>query len=183
MLEAANLLCLPGDRLFKPHQKQLVHQRKRIRAATQALKRLSKWLIGVSSDLERNEITSSEEFQKLTRCAMLPLQTENDTVDGKPSPKPSKEDVEIYCDAIRALGTLCPPQSIVNIVNSSLAVMNEHIAKTASDASISGTVTALERLNLAKNDIVIPIANREKDLNLPFKLLPSLLVNEISIEE
>ena len=67
VLEVANLLCLPEDRQFKPHQKQLVHQRKRIRAATHALKRLSKWLIGVSSNLERNEITSSEEFQKLTR--------------------------------------------------------------------------------------------------------------------
>ena len=182
VLHAASLLHLPEDQCFKPHLRQLVHQRKRIKTATHALKRLSKWLVGISCDVERTEVVSSKKFHKLARCATLPLQAESDKNDGIP-PRPSKEDIEFYCDAIRALGILNPPLSIVNIVENSLIVMGEHVAENASDASVSGALIALERLNLMGSKVMEPIVERERKLNLPFKLLPSLVADKITMEE
>lgn len=184
VLETAGLLSLPEDAAFKPHERQLIHQRKRRKTATHALKRLSKWLVGVSNSEERNKVTCTEEFKKITRCAILPLQPENDKDESEnKSPKPTKEDVEFYCDALRALGTLSPPLSIINIVELSLKAMSEYVAESACNASISGTMTALERLNLRDSDDIVPIVEKEKSLKLPFKLLPSLVSGQIKLED
>ena len=178
ILRVAKRLPLHGDPAMKAHETQIIHQQKRKKIATNAIKRLSKWLIGASSVQKLVQVTSSSEFETLCKCALSCLLDER---TGRPfSPeKYSNADVELFSEALRALGCMDPPENVISIVRQSIDVMDVPCVNLLQDSSLTGSVTALERLGIVNEQLF----EAERRMKLPFKLLPSLVDGKISLQD
>ena len=115
VMGAVDSLPFPGEEKLH-YQVQLVHQRKRQKVATNALKRLVKFLIGVSVVTERMQLINSVEFYRLCVCAtssMTGRSFEEVTAFWLTRP-----DVKSYLDAIYSLGALAPlPRNVIMAIN------------------------------------------------------------------
>jgi len=74
MLDASLLLIAPGEEKLHYHH-QAVHQKKRQSAATNALKRLAKMLVGVAPEVgeRRLQILRDARFDRIVICALTPV--------------------------------------------------------------------------------------------------------------
>jgi hypothetical protein len=172
VLQAVSLFRLPGLEI-QPHEKQLIHLRKRQATSTHALKRICKFLIGVSCKNNRLSAIQTVEFLNLLKCSFFPLSesTYSSEVNG--------QDVDSYCDAFRAVGSLAPLGCTTEL-SQSLHHMAPFIVKLASDMSLSGLDIALERLSIRPPS---DLRARIDSLKLPFKLLCGLADTVATLEE
>lgn len=120
---AVDSLVFPGEEKLH-YQMQPVHQRKRQKVATNALKRLVKFLVGVSVYEERQQIVDSEKFYRLCVCATSSM-TES-TCEEVNQFWLTRSDVTSYLDALYSLGALAPlPKRIVTAINPLLQQLNK----------------------------------------------------------
>lgn len=126
-------LVYPGEEKLH-YQTQSVHQRKRQKVATNALKRLVKFLVGVSVDFERQQLVEDEKFYRLCMCATAPL-NDKFTTNGTLPFWLTRSDVSSYLDVVYCLGVLAPlPTKItVEAINPLLAQLNQILSGRVSD--------------------------------------------------
>ena len=111
VMVAIDSLAFPGEEKLH-YQLQLVHQRKRQKVATNALKRLVKFLIGVSVETDRLQLIYSEKFYRLCVCATSSM-TDNSSEEVTAFWL-TRSDVKSYLEAIYSLGALAPlPQKVI----------------------------------------------------------------------
>lgn len=181
LLDAEQHLIHPGEET-KHYHHQLVHQRKRQRAATNALIRIIKFLIGVAMVKEREDVLRSIAFHRLVVSA-----TSKVTEMGSELPWADGTDVQSYIDALRALGALAPlPSHTVTQVNSLLANFDASFSgkspevMSLSPARISAIEWTYRRLNTAQSvppSTGVSIMSTQSELKLPFKILHGLAKN------
>ena len=106
IIAAADTLIYPGEEKLH-YQTQTVHQRKRQKVATNALKRLVKFLVGVSVGPAKEKLLASENFYRLCVCATASI-NEKFTAGGAESYWISQSDISSYFEAIYCLGALAP---------------------------------------------------------------------------
>jgi hypothetical protein len=118
-------LVYPGEESLH-YQTQSVHQRKRQKVAANALKRLVKFLIGVSVDSERQKVVEDDRFYRLCMCATAPV-NEKFSSSGSSPYWETRSDVSSYLDAVYCLGALAPlPQKVtLEAINPLLIQLNQ----------------------------------------------------------
>jgi hypothetical protein len=106
VIAAANTLIYPGEEKLH-YQTQTVHQRKRQKVATNALKRLVKFLVGISVSPEKESLINTENFYRLCVCATASI-NEKFTPGGAEAYWQSQSDISSFLEAIYCLGALAP---------------------------------------------------------------------------
>jgi hypothetical protein len=106
VIAAADTLIYPGEEKLH-YQTQTVHQRKRQKVATNALKRLVKFLIGISVSPEKQNLINSEKFYRLCVCATASI-NEKFTPGGAEAYWQSQSDITSFLEAVYCLGALAP---------------------------------------------------------------------------
>eukprot|EP01041_Mallomonas_annulata_P008353 gene8353-17211_t len=180
ILQAAEKLIFPGEETLH-FQTQEHHQKKRQSAGTNALKRLTKMLSGISTTSERQNISANPLFERLLYCAFAPISS---SMDSKTVPK---QTLLMYMDALRTLGPLSPiPNHLKsNIVRPFLETIQPLIVSESGSippSYISGCEWACRRLDLDPADYK-QISLIYKSLQLPFHLECNLVSNLITIND
>jgi hypothetical protein len=126
-------LVYPGEESLH-YQTQSVHQRKRQKVAANALKRLVKFLVGVSMESERKKVVEDDRFYRLCMCATAPV-NEKSSTSGSSSYWETRSDVSSYLDAVYCLGALAPlPQKVTaEAINPLLIQLNQILSDRNSD--------------------------------------------------
>jgi hypothetical protein len=106
VIAAADTLIYPGEEKLH-YQTQTVHQRKRQKVATNALKRLVKFLVGISVSPEKERLINSDNFYRLCVCATASI-NEKFTPGGAEAYWQSQSDISSFLEAIYCLGALAP---------------------------------------------------------------------------
>lgn len=106
VLAAVGTLIYPGEEKLH-YQTQTVHQRKRQKVATNALKRLVKFLVGISVSPDKEKMINSEKFYRLCVCATASI-NEKFTPGGAEAYWQSQSDISSFLEAIYCLGALAP---------------------------------------------------------------------------
>ena len=126
VMVAVDSLVYPGEEKLH-YQTQAVHQRKRQKVASNALKRLVKFLVGVSMNQERQQLVESEKFYRLCVCATSAMTEKLSEKENAASYWLNRADVTTYLESLYALGALAPlPQNIIeNAINPLLEQLNK----------------------------------------------------------
>ena len=180
LLEASHHIVYPGEET-KSHQEQLVHQRKRNRAATNAITRLVRFLVGVSTAHERNDVLEQDAFRRLVVCATSPLTTTTSWVD--------TNDILSYVDCLRGLATLAPlPIDCLQAITPLFVELDAALASPGSCEKLSLTPAKISALMYSHRrllpEISLPsLVSAHEALHLPFKVLHGLAVGVTSLTE
>ena len=126
-------LVYPGEESLH-YQTQSVHQRKRQKVAANALKRLVKFLVGVSVESERKKVVEDDRFYRLCMCATAPV-NEKFSTSGSSAYWETRSDVSSYLDVVYCLGALAPLSQKVTVeaINPLLIQMNQILSDRNSD--------------------------------------------------
>jgi hypothetical protein len=203
ILDAVMQLVKPGEET-KHFQRQLVHQRKRQTVSTNALKRLAKFYVGVSTYEELQKLLNDARYSRLCTCAVSPLTDEKvpDTAARSYSDHMTKKDVSIYCDAIKALGTMAPlPTELTKeVIYPALCFLSEFLptdgtrytsatseekSLSLTPAEIAGFEWSCRRLSISGDPpkCADKIYSAFDSIQLPFKVFHGLTVGLIDINE
>ena len=168
---AEGALHLPGKE--KHHfETQYVHMRRRQLTATNAIRRIAKFLIGASKEEERRRVAFSQQLQDLCVCALHPL------------PELRAEDAYSFCDAIRCLGQLAPLQQ--SFVESTLEPMVfallGFLLKHAHVTSLTGVDVALGKLG-GSESTRLPLRRVLEEQGLPFRHHHALVKGSIQLSD
>ena len=190
VLRVAEHLVLPGEEKLH-YQSQLVHQRKRCAVATNALKRLLKFLVGISAADEKSRVFREELFRRICIAATSPL------IDEKTrATTTEKSDVSNYIEVVRNLGALGPLSEDIalEIVYPLVASLCSFLPQRSGDRQNSLTLTPpdIARLDWAYRRIRVPdrpaafeaeLQAAANDLKLPFKVFHGLTKGLIDVNE
>ena len=185
ILVAAQALVYPGEECLH-FQTQPVHQRKRQKVASNALKRLVKFLVGVSVSNERRDLVAGEQFYRLCMCATSSINDKKSDETGALPYWLSSADVSSYLDALYCLGALAPlPARIVtDAVNPLLSNLNSllsdrKIDKKESSAALSPSDIRLKATEISSLEWAVQrIRNTAFTVPVTAALVPSM--SEIS---
>lgn len=109
VLQAVESLVLPGEEASHAEQ-QLAFKRKRLTTSLNALRRLVKFLIGVSSKQYRQEILTDARFQRISESAFKLL----DAKEIEDKTTCTAKDFPVYCEAVKCAAALGPfPEHLV----------------------------------------------------------------------
>lgn len=154
ILVAVQTLVYPGEERLH-FQTQPVHQRKRQKVASNALKRLVKFLVGVSVSDERHELVEGEQFYRLCMCATASVNDKKSDENGACSYWLSSSDVSSYLEALYCLGALAPlPSRIVtDAVNPLLSNINSLLSDRKSDKKDTSAAISPSEIRLKTTEI------------------------------
>ena len=126
-------LVYPGEENLH-YQTQSVHQKKRQKVATNALKRLVKYLVGVSVDSARQQLVGDGRFYRLCICATAPV-NDKYTASGSSAFWETRSDISSYLDAVYCLGALAPlpPKVTMEAINPLLTQLNQILSDRNGD--------------------------------------------------
>lgn len=188
ILEAINRYDVPGAE-SKAHLKQYIHQQKRQKTAENGIKRIAKFVIGVSSANCRQNVVDHPHFEKLCACALSPLTDMGNIVEI------NQKDFSSYVESLKCLSCLSPlPDRIINAHIRPLVERMGLASKASSTdrsfpipAEISALHRVCSRLGLldfeqASQYQVAVIEELRENLDLPFKILDQV-VPGLSIQE
>lgn len=163
ILGAVESLIYPGEEKLH-YQTQAVHQRKRQKVATNALKRLVKFLIGVSAEEERKELVKEENFYRLCACATSAVSDSSISTYWT-----DRLDISSYLDAIYTLGALAPlPQNVtMNTIYPLLTELNKLFINGMKNNDFKFLPTEITSLNWAceRLSYIVPDENSERGEN------------------
>lgn len=147
VLDAVESLIYPGEETLH-YQMQAVHQRKRQKVATNALKRLVKFLIGVLADEERKQLVEEKAFYRLCVCATSAI---NERAKDSNSPSTywiDRSDISSYLDVIYSLAALAPlPQDVtINAIHPLLKELNKLFMNGMKNNELKFTPTEITSL-------------------------------------
>ena len=186
LLEAASHIVYPGEET-KPHQEQLVHQRKRQRAATNAITRLVRFLVGVSTEHERKDVLAQDAFHRMVVCAISPLTKQQ--VGLTTTSWVDNNDALSYIDCLRGLATLAPlPNRSIQAITPLFVELDAALSSPVSSEKLSLTpakVSALEYSyrRLQPEVSLSALVSTHEALQLPFKVLHGLAVGVTNLHE
>lgn len=177
ILQAGQLLIPPGGETLH-YQKQLVHQKRRQTASINAIKKLSKLLVGSAQDItaKRRYVTSNPSFLHIVKCAA-----------GRISNTSSINEFELknYIQLIRSCAIMDPlPAPVLHELAFVFKALDNFVAQdisrnspsSCSPAQIDGIASTFSRLQSLLSLSSLPhVAARHHALNLPFRLLPNLI--------
>lgn len=180
-------LVLPGQE-SKHYETQYIHMKKRQATATNALKRLSKYMIGIQSqDLRTSLISSSSSskaFSNLVLCALTPL------------PEMRDDDVVNYAEALRSIGHFAPSlddnndsipfnqTDLYHLLETLLTDITPLILPRLPITSLTAVIVALEKLFIS--DKLLSLYTKRlhsSDYHIPFKLRSRLSAGRISLSQ
>ena len=198
-------LVLPGQE-SKHYETQYIHMKKRQATATNALKRLSEYMIGSQSqDLRTSVISStsssscsssssssassssssSKAFSNLVLCALTPL------------PEMRDDDVVNYAEALRSIGHFAPlldynndnkiqfnQTDLYHLLEALLTDITPLILPRLPITSLTAVIVALEKLFIS--DKLLSLYTKRlhsSDYHIPFKLRSRLSAGRISLSQ
>eukprot|EP00873_Tetraselmis_striata_P040865 jgi/Tetstr1/461129/TSEL_006268.t1 len=161
ILRVAELLLLPGEEQLH-WQRQDVHHRRRLSAASHALRRLAKFMAGQGAEKARRALVQRPEFHRLCQSAAQPAPEEGDTL----------ADVALAVDALTSLGSLAPIPPSVLPWASQLLQRAASMAAQLQPRELSGCGWACARLGLEPPAAISAAADAAQ---LPFCIVPALL--------
>ena len=184
-------LVLPGQE-SKHYETQYIHMKKRQATATNALKRLSKYMIGIQSqDLRTSLISSSSSssssskaFSNLVLCALTPL------------PEMRDDDVVNYAEALRSIGHFAPSlddnndsipfnqTDLYHLLETLLTDITPLILPRLPITSLTAVIVALEKLFIS--DKLLSLYTKKlysSDYHIPFKLRSRFSAGRISLSQ
>ena len=186
LLEASHHIIHPGEET-KAHQEQLVHQRKRQRAATNAISRLVKFLVGISTKQERKEVLAQNTFRRLVVSATSPLTKQQ--MGLTTSSWVDNNDILSYIDCLRGLASLAPlPNDCVQAITPLFVELDAALASPGSCEKLSLTPAKISALEYSHRRLVpelsLPsLVSTHEALHLPFKVLHGLAVGVTNLTE
>lgn len=168
---AEGALRLPGQELHH-YETQYVHMRRRQLTATNALRRLARFLIGAASERERLKVASSTHFQHLCVCALHPL------------PEDRAEDVINYSDALRSIGQLAPLNHtfVVTELEPMVSRLMPRLLRDVPVTSLTGVDVALYKLGISEA-ARHPLWKVLDEHRLPFRHHHALVKGQITLQD
>ena len=151
---------------------QYVHMRRRQLTASNALRRLARFLVGAASERERRSIAASPHLESFVVCALHPL------------PEERPEDVISFCDALRSLGQLAPLNHtfVGTELEPMVSRLMPRLLRDAHITSLTGVDVALLKLGISETtrDPLIKLLEEHK---LPFKHHHALVKGQITLQD